>query len=109
MRFTRSSTSQLDPLPTYRLRSLALGYAGRIFGRTTALNIATYRASLNSVSARQQTDGQVADAPVALYGSEVSVWAQAHLADGYRLVNELVFRPASGHFEVAKLTHHVGH
>lgn len=40
------------------------------YGRTTTPNVTTYCASLSSASAAQQADGQVADAPVALYGSD---------------------------------------
>jgi hypothetical protein len=40
------------------------------FGRTTALNAATYCASTSSVSADQRTHGQVAGVGVDLYGSE---------------------------------------
>jgi len=40
------------------------------FGRTRTLNTAVHCASVSSVSAAQQSNGQVADAPVALYGLE---------------------------------------
>jgi len=40
------------------------------FGRTRALNIAADCASVSSVSTRQRSHGQVADAAVTLYGSE---------------------------------------
>ncbi len=40
------------------------------FGPTTTLNAAAYCALVSSVSAAQQTDRQVADAGVALYGSD---------------------------------------
>jgi hypothetical protein len=35
--------------------------------------------------------------------------AEAHSADGYRLVDVSVCRPAPGHFEVAQLTYQAGH
>jgi hypothetical protein len=39
----------------------------------------------------------------------LSVGLKPDSADGYRLVDVLVRRPASGHFEVAQLTHQAGH
>jgi hypothetical protein len=37
------------------------------------------------------------------------VGLKPHSADGYRLVDALIYRPAPGHFEVAQLTHQAGH
>jgi hypothetical protein len=42
------------------------------FGRRTALDIAIHCASMSSVSAGQQSNGQVTTAPVILYGLEGS-------------------------------------
>ena len=51
---------------------------------------------------------QVAGARDTVYGSDAIGRAEAHSADGYRLVDALIRRPAPGHFEVAQLAHQAG-
>src|SRR6476469_4327169 len=83
--------------------------ADHIFGLTTMLNAAARCTSLTSSPAGRRQSEQVAGARDTVYGSDAIGRAEAHSADGYRLVDALNCRPAPGHFEVAQLTHQAGH
>src|SRR6476620_9480594 len=83
--------------------------ADHIFGLTTMLNAAARCTSLTSSPAGRRQSEQVAGARDTVYGSDAIGRAEAHSADGYRLVDALCCRPAPGHFEVAQLTHQAGH
>ncbi len=71
------------------------------------LNAAPRCASLTSISAgRRQSEQVGARLQIA---TDAVGRAEAHSADGYRLVDALICRPAPGYFEVAQLTHQIGH
>lgn len=73
------------------------------------LNAAARCPSLTSISAGRRPSEQVMGATVDRYGSDAIGRAEAHSADGYRLVDALICRPAPGRFEVAQFTHQAGH
>jgi len=80
-----------------------------LFCLTTMLNAAARCTSLTSISAGRRQSKQVAGARDTVSGSDAIGRAEAHSADGYRLVDALIRRPAPGHFEVAQLTHQARH
>jgi len=80
-----------------------------LFCLTTMLNAAARCTSLTSISAGRRQSEQVTGARDTVYGSDAIGRAEAHSADGYRLVDALIRRPAPGHFEVAQLTHQARH
>jgi hypothetical protein len=53
------------------------------FGRTTALNVAAYCASLNSIPSGQRVAEQVEDTPETLYGSEGWLSVVVHMLESF--------------------------